>query len=436
MRIVIIGCGYVGLNLAVKLSKHFNVIGYDKDRNKVRELNDGIDRTDEVQEELVDAMKNNGLSFTEGINLLFDADAYIICVPTPVNKNNSPDLSYVVEATNMVAYLCKRPSPQRESPVCIIYESTFYPGTIDDLCIPIIYRECNKDDVAIGYSPERIDPGNKDKNITNIKKLIASSDPCCLEIMNDIYSKITDVVELFDIRTAEMSKLVENIQRDINIAFINEVSMICNKMNIDTKKVLKAANSKWNFLDFKPGLVGGHCISVDPFYLKHKSTEMGMYPRMISEARRLNEHMPKFITDNIMKMLIQYHKKYSETMINMLGITFKANVPDIRNTGIKFIYDTLLDYGFDVIVNDPRANPNEVYDTFRRALFTDISKDFRTLRKCDVVVIGVAHDEFKDLKLEQINKMFRGETKILIDIPGLYEKSEAENKHGIRYWSL
>ena len=404
IKLGIIGLGYVGLPLARLFATKFPVVGFDINTSRIAELNSGYDATLEVEKELlqsvlIDApLTKNGLFCTSNSDDLKNCNYYIVTVPTPIDKNNRPDLNPLYKSSETVAKLLKKGD-------IVIYESTVYPGLTEEQCIPVLEKYSGLKyniDFFAGYSPERINPGDKEHTVDKILKITAGSTPEIGIKVNDLYkSVITAGTHLApSIKVAEAAKVIENSQRDINIAFVNELAKIFNILNIDTQDVLAAAGTKWNFLNFKPGLVGGHCIGVDPYYLAQKAQEAGYHPEIILAGRRLNDSMGEYIASSIIKLMIKKEIPINNSKLLMLGITFKENCPDVRNTKIVDVIKSLSDYGIEVTIYDPLANPIEVKSEYN--LIT--SKEIPT-KKFDAIVLGVSHKEFLNLDLEPLKKL-------------------------------
>ena len=413
-KIAIIGLGYVGLPLARLFATKYVVIGFDINEKRIQELNSGHDSTLEVEDAilqnvLVDNLSDSsGLYCTSELAVLGACNVYIVTVPTPVDKNNRPDLTPLYKASETVAKVLKKGD-------IVIYESTVYPGATEEECIPVLEKvsglKFNVDFFA-GYSPERINPGDKEHTVEKILKVTSGSTPEIGIVVDELYkSVITAGTHLAPtIKVAEAAKVIENSQRDINIAFVNELAKIFNLMNIDTHAVLEAAGTKWNFLPFKPGLVGGHCIGVDPYYLAQKAQELGYHPEIILAGRRLNDSMGSYIASQVVKLMIKKGITIHGSELLMLGITFKENCPDVRNTKIVDVVSSFSDYGINVTIYDPWANPDEVKHEY--GLETSISLPNH---KFDGVVLGVAHKEFLDLNFESLKK----ENSVLFDVKGI-----------------
>ena len=426
-KISIIGLGYVGLPLAIEFAKKFNVIGFDVNQDKLDKYLNGIDVTNEVGNE---AVKNTELEFTSDESKIKDCKFHIVAVPTPINIDKTPDLTPVIGASKTVGRNLTKGS-------IVVYESTVYPGTTEEICIPILEEESGLKfgiDFKIGYSPERINPGDKVNTLTKIVKVVSGSDSEALDIIANIYEEIIEagVHRAQSIKVAEASKVIENSQRDINIAFMNELSMVFNKMDIDTKAVLEAAGTKWNFLNFTPGLVGGHCIGVDPYYFIYKAEQLGYHSQIILAGRKINDDMGKYVVSNIIKNMIKAGQPVKGSKIGVLGITFKEDCPDVRNTRVIDIIKELEDYGVNVIVHDPIADEDEVYNEYGIKLV-----DKKELNNLNCIVLAVDHNEFKErYNIKCLDQMYNNNNdKIIIDIKYGLDREEFESK-GYRYWSL
>ena len=426
-KIAIIGLGYVGLPLARLFATKYQVVGFDINQKRIDELNTGIDSTLEVDNEVLqDVLMNdnpfkqneNGLYCSTKLEDIADATVYIVTVPTPVDKNNRPDLSPLLKSSETVGKVLSKND-------IVIYESTVYPGVTEEECIPVLEKNSgllfNKDFFA-GYSPERINPGDKQHTVEKILKVTSGSTPEIGKVVDELYqSVITAGTHLAPtIKVAEASKVIENSQRDINIAFINELSKIFSLMDIDTNDVLEAAGTKWNFLKFQPGLVGGHCIGVDPFYLAQKAQEIGYYSELILAARRLNDSMGSFVASQVVKLLIQNDVKIKGAKILNLGITFKENCPDIRNSKAIDVVTSLEDYGIEVITYDPWANLDEVKEEYNISCFSDISQ----LSNFDAIVLTVGHQEFLNLDLSKL----LNENGVIYDVKGVLPKEQVDKR--------
>jgi len=427
-KIAVVGLGYVGLPLAVLLDTKFDVIGYDINTERINELKRGFDRTGEVDS---DRLKSCSVEFTNEPSKISKAKVIIVTVPTPIDEHKIPDLKPVKAATRMVGRYMKKDS-------IVVYESTVYPGVTEEECVPILEKESGfkwKEDFHVGYSPERVNPGDKEHTIDKIVKVVAGDTPEITDFLAKLYGSVitAGVHKAPNIKTAEAAKVIENTQRDLNIALMNELSIIFNKMGIDTKAVLEAAGTKWNFLRFEPGLVGGHCIGVDPYYLTFKAQEIGYHPEVILAGRRINDYMGKFAAENTVKKLIKAGKAVKGSKVLILGITFKENISDIRNSKVVDIYNELKEYGIEVYVYDPYAYPEEVKEEYGIELVNDISK----YKPYDAVVVAVKHKQFiEEFTLEKYKELMEnGDHPVLIDIKGMYSKEKAVSE-GFLYWRL
>lgn len=397
-KIGIIGLGYVGLPLAVEFAKKYPTVGFDINRARVEALNAGKDATLEVADADLQAVLTQdasavGLYNTTDPQALEDCNFFIVTVPTPTDKNKRPVLTPLIKASETVGKVLKPGD-------IVVYESTVYPGVTEDECVPVLEQHSGltfNEDFYVGYSPERINPGDKKHTVTKILKVTSGSTPETAKIVDDLYNEVIEAgtFSASSIKVAEAAKVIENSQRDINIAFVNELSKIFNRLGIDTSEVLEAAGTKWNFLPFKPGLVGGHCIGVDPYYLAQKAQEVGYHPEIILAGRRLNDSMGDYVASQVVKLMLQNDVKIKGAKVLMLGITFKENCPDIRNTKAIDVYHELANYGIDVTLYDPWASPEEVLHEYGIALSDDMDN------KYDAVVLTVAHDKFLELNLKQ-----------------------------------
>lgn len=411
IKISVIGLGYVGLPLAVAFSDKFKVIGFDVNEKRVEELNKFNDKTLEIDlEKLKNAITNNKMKLSSNIDDIKECNFYIVSVPTPVDKNNRPDLTPLLKASQSVGSVLKKGD-------IVVYESTVYPGATEEECVPVLERFSNlkfNEDFFCGYSPERINPGDKEHTITKIKKITSGSTKKVADIVDDVYASIikAGTFKASGIKVAEAAKVIENTQRDINIAFVNELAMIFEKMHIDTTEVLKAAGTKWNFLKFNPGLVGGHCIGVDPYYLTHKAQELGYHPEIILAGRRINDNMGKYAANRVVKLMIKHDKKINKAKVLILGITFKENCPDIRNSRVIDVVKELKEFGCNVDVYDPWADKNEVLREYNLNLIENLN-----LNNYDAVVLAVAHDEFKNLDFSNLNA-------VTFDIKGILQNPD------------
>ncbi len=416
MKIAVIGLGYVGLPLARLFATKYPVIGFDINQNRINELNSGVDNTLEINNKLLQSVLKKANSTTNGLfcsfylNDIKDCNYFIITVPTPVDKNNRPDLTPLYKSSETVGKVLKKGD-------IVIYESTVYPGVTEDECVPVLEKISGLKfnvDFFVGYSPERINPGDKEHTVEKILKVTAGSTPEIGVKVNDLYkSVITAGTHLAPtIKVAEAAKVIENSQRDINIAFVNELAKIFNIMGINTHDVLEAAATKWNFLPFKPGLVGGHCIGVDPYYLAQKAQEMGYHPEIILAGRRLNDSMGEYVASQVVKLMIRKGIAINGAKLLMLGITFKENCPDVRNTKIVDVIAALNEYGIEITIYDPWANPAEVQHEYN----LNCSKDLPT-ETFDAIILGVSHKEFIDLDYNNLKK----EKAILYDVKGILD---------------
>ncbi len=424
-KISLVGLGYVGMPIAVAFSKKVGVIGFDINKEKIRLYKSGIDPTNEIGSEGIKSCK---VEFTSDENKLKEAKFHIVAVPTPVNDDKTPDLSPVVGASKILGRNLTKGS-------IVVYESTVYPGVTEEVCVPILEEESGLKcgvDFKIGYSPERINPGDKVHRLETIVKIVSGMDEETLDTVAKVYEIVVDagVHRAESIKVAEAAKVIENSQRDINIAFMNELSIIFNKMGIDTKAVLEAAGTKWNFLPFRPGLVGGHCIGVDPYYLTYKAERMGYHSQIILTGRRINDDMGKYVAENVVKKIIAADKNVTSAKVAVLGFTFKEDCPDTRNTKVIDIVNELNEYGINPVVCDPAADKEEA-----KRLYGIEIVGLDEVCSVDALVVAVGHKEFKEISLCQFEKMFKDENKILIDVKGIYDKKEAEEK-GFVYWRL
>jgi len=417
IKIAIVGLGYVGLPLAVEFSKRFNVIGFDINEQRINELLDFKDKTNELEaENLKKALsptkrKNTGLSLTSSLSQLSSCSVFIITVPTPIDRFKAPNLSPLLDASSMIGSVLKKGD-------IVIYESTVYPGCTEGDCVPVLEKISGLKyniDFFCGYSPERINPGDKINTLTKIIKVTSGSTPDVANFIDDLYKSIilAGTFKAPSIKVAEASKAIENAQRDVNISFVNELAFIFDRMGIDTNDVLDAASTKWNFLKFKPGLVGGHCIGVDPYYLVHKAESLGYTPQVILSGRRVNDNMGTFISNKLIKLMIQRGLKLKGSKVLLLGITFKENCPDIRNTKVVDIYNELIEFGLDVDVYDPFADSEQTKNELNITLCHNFSK-------YESIVLAVAHDKFRSLDIKTLKSK---KDSIVFDIKGILEKS-------------
>ncbi|MEY4541737.1 MAG: hypothetical protein RLZZ306_3494 [Bacteroidota bacterium] len=409
IKIAIIGLGYVGLPLAVEFGKKYTVLGFDINQTRIDELTSGYDRTQEMTSQELKSLHH--LSFSTDKEQLKTCNIFIVTVPTPIDKYKKPDLIPLLSASRTVGKFLKKND-------IIIYESTVYPGCTEEDCVPVLEKECGltfNQDFFCGYSPERINPGDKINTLTKIKKVTSGSTPETADFVDDLYGSIIEAgtYKATSLKVAEASKAIENAQRDVNISFVNELALIFDKMGIDTSEVLEAAGTKWNFLKFKPGLVGGHCIGVDPYYLLHKSESLGYYPQVILSGRRVNDNMGIFVANKLIKLLIKKGHKIEGSKVLILGITFKENCPDIRNSRVIDVYQELKEFGVELDVYDPWANKQEVHEEYGVHLIENLTA------KYDGILLAVSHDEYKSLNLEN----FKNTNAVVFDIKGIYDKN-------------
>ncbi len=424
-KLSLVGLGYVGMPIAVAFAKKIDVIGYDLNEKKIELYKNGIDPTNEVGDE---AIKETTVDFTADATRLKDAKFHIVAVPTPVNDDHTPDLSPVEGACHILGRNLTAGS-------VVVFESTVYPGVTEETCVPILEEESGLKcgvDFKVGYSPERINPGDKVHRLETIVKIVSGMDDETLELAAKVYELVVEagVYKAESIKVAEAAKVIENSQRDINIAFMNELSIIFNKMGIDTQAVLKAAGTKWNFLKFFPGLVGGHCIGVDPYYLTYKAEKFGYHSQVILAGRRINDDMGKYVAEMTVKKLIAAGKPVKDARVAILGFTFKENCPDIRNTRVIDIVNELKEYGVEAIVTDPQAEAWEA-EKFYGIKFTDM----KDIKDVSAVIVAVAHDEFSKLSVDEVDALLDAGKKVIIDIKGICDKKTFETA-GYTYWRL
>lgn len=427
-KLALVGLGYVGMPIAVEFSKHINVIGFDINEKRVNEYKNGIDSTNEVGE----AIKNTKVDFTADPKKLNEARFIVVAVPTPVNDDTTPDLRPVEGASKIVGQNIK-------TGTIVVFESTVYPGVTEDVCVPIIEKESGLKcgvDWKIAYSPERINPGDRVHTLTNIKKIVSGMDEETCREVKKVYDIVIKVgtFPVSTIKTAEAVKVVENSQRDINIAFVNEVAMICDKMGIDTDEVIAGMNTKWNALGFKPGLVGGHCIGVDPYYLTNAAEKLGYHSQIILNGRKVNDSMGGFVADCAIKQMIEAGMAPKKATVIILGITFKENCPDTRNSKVVDIIKRLKEYDINPIVTDKWADAAIAKHEYGVDLV-----DFDKIPKADCVIVAVGHNEFRNMSTMQLKELFKDnlpdEEKVLIDVKSLYRKDELDAS-GMKYWRL
>jgi UDP-N-acetyl-D-galactosamine dehydrogenase len=416
ITIVVIGLGYVGLPLAIALSNHFNVIGFDNEKKKINEIKNSNH---------INILDTNNIVYSSDLDDLKDADYYIVTVPTPINQALKPDLSHLIDASKVIAKYLKQGS-------IVIYESTVYPGATEEVCIPILEENSSlkvTKNFGVGYSPERINPGDEQHTLANVNKLVAADSKETLDKVKKLYRTIihAEVIEVSSIKVAETSKVIENTQRDLNIGLMNELAMICNKLNIDTSEVINAASSKWNFIPFKPGLVGGHCISVDPYYLTHRAMIEGFSPEIILAGRRVNDNMWKFVVENTLKLMTQSGSKITEANVGILGITFKENCGDYRNSQVLKIHNELLNYKMSISVCDPLVNKADILDQFQINIV-----EWSEMKNLDVLILAVPHTEFDFLNYSNLRAVLK-KNGCIIDVKSFLEISDYKD---IPIWKL
>ncbi|MDD6811861.1 MAG: nucleotide sugar dehydrogenase [Lachnospiraceae bacterium] len=426
-KVSLVGLGYVGMPIAVAFARKIKVVGFDLNEKKIELYKNGIDPTNEVGN---DVIKNTTVEFTADASKLKEAKFHIVAVPTPVNDDHTPDLTPVEGASRILGQNLTKGS-------VVVFESTVYPGVTEDICVPILEKESGLKcgvDFKIGYSPERINPGDKVHRLETITKIVSGMDEETLETVAKVYELVVEagVYRAESIKVAEAAKVIENSQRDINIAFMNELSIIFHKMDIDTKSVLEAAGTKWNFLPFMPGLVGGHCIGVDPYYLTYKAEELGYHSQIILSGRRINDDMGKYVAESLVKNLIKTDVPVKGAKVAILGFTFKENCPDTRNTKVIDIYKELGEYGITPIVVDPAADADEA-----KRLYGITFHKMEEMKDMDAVIIAVAHNEFLKLTKEEIGSFFapKHKQKVLMDIKGLLNRKEYLTDDYL-YWRL
>jgi len=427
-KISLVGLGYVGMPIAVAFAKKVRVIGFDLNEAKIQLYKEGIDPTNEVGD---DVIRNTAVEFTADEKKLQEAKFHIVAVPTPVNQDKTPDLSPVEGASKIVGRNLQKGS-------IVVFESTVYPGVTEDVCVPILEKEsglrCGVD-FKVGYSPERINPGDKVHRLENITKIVSGMDDESLDIIKKVYDLVIEVgtYPVSSIKTAEAIKVVENSQRDINIAFMNELAMVFDRMGIDTNEVVDGMNTKWNALGFRPGLVGGHCIGVDPYYFTYEAEKLGYHSQIILSGRKVNDGMGAFIADAAIKKMILAGKIVRNAKVVIMGLTFKENCPDTRNSKVVDIIDRLKEYGVNPIVIDPWASEKDALREYGLEL-----KTMKDAVDADCILVAVAHEQFKMLKLDDLEKYFANsdnKENVLIDVKGIYSKKELEEK-GFAYWRL
>ena len=418
MQLAIVGLGYVGLPLAVEFGQKRHVIGFDIDKTSIKNLENGIDTTFETTSKELKHAKN--LKYTSNIDDIKDCKIYIITVPTPIDKDNKPDLNQLKKSSEQIGSVLKKND-------IVIYESTVFPGATEEICAPILESQSGLQlnrDFYLGYSPERINPGDKEHRLPKVKKLISGSTPEITNLLDELYKQIilAGTYKVSKIKIAEAAKVIENIQRDVNIALINEFSIIFNKLNIDTESVLQAAETKWNFIPFRPGLVGGHCIGVDPYYLTYKALELGYNPKMIIAGRKLNNSMGSYVVDQVIKLMSKKNISVNNSNVLIMGLTFKENCPDLRNTQIIDLIDSFKKHNCNLDIYDPWVNPTEALDKYKiKIIDTPVEK------KYDVILLAVAHDNFKKLSIEQL-KNFAKDNHVFYDIKYILKANEVDGR--------
>ncbi|RLL85930.1 nucleotide sugar dehydrogenase [Mesotoga sp. BH458_6_3_2_1] len=424
-KISIVGLGYVGLPLAISFARVADVVGFDISKEKVEKYHAGIDVTKEVGDQ---AIKETTAFFTWEEKYLKECKFHIVAVPTPINSDKTPDLRPVIGASKTVGRNLTEGS-------IVVYESTVYPGVTEEVCVPLLEQESGLKcgvDFKVGYSPERINPGDKVHRLETIVKIVSGMDEESLEEIARVYEMVVKagVYRAESIKVAEAAKVIENSQRDINIAFMNELSIIFDKMGIDTKAVLKAAGTKWNFLNFTPGLVGGHCIGVDPYYLTYRAEQTGYHSQIILAGRKINDDMGKYVAENTVKKMIKADKQIKGSKVGIFGVTFKENCPDTRNTKVVDIIREFEEYGIEVQIVDPVADKEELWHEYGLKL-----SEMEDIKNMDALVFAVSHDEFKPLTLEYLKYLYNNNKHVLIDVKGLFDRNEAEEMNFI-YWRL
>lgn len=426
-KLSLVGLGYVGMPIAVAFARKIKVVGFDLNEEKIGLYKSGVDPTNEVGDEVI---KNTSVEFTADSAKLKEAKFHIVAVPTPVNDDHTPDLSPVEGASRILGRNLTKGS-------VVVFESTVYPGVTEEICVPILEKESGLTcgvDFKIGYSPERINPGDKVHRLETITKIVSGMDGETLDIVAKVYELVVEagVYRAESIKVAEAAKVIENSQRDINIAFMNELSMIFHKMGIDTRAVLEAAGTKWNFLPFMPGLVGGHCIGVDPYYLTYKAEELGYHSQIILSGRRINDDMGKYVAESLVKDLIRANIPVKHAKVAILGFTFKENCPDTRNTKVIDIYKELGEYGISPIVVDPAADAGEA-----KRLYGIAFKTMEDIRDVDALIIAVAHEQFRCLDREKISSFYdaKHKRKVLMDLKGILDRKEYQTEDFL-YWRL
>jgi UDP-N-acetyl-D-galactosamine dehydrogenase len=424
-KIAVVGLGYVGLPVAVAFGQTHPVVGFDIKAGRIAELQAGKDSTGEVSEQ---DLARARIRYSAQVDDLRSCDFFIVAVPTPVDTGNKPDLTPLVSASRSVGKALKKGD-------IVVYESTVYPGATEEDCIPVLEKESGLKfgtDFTVGYSPERINPGDREHTFTKIKKIVAGSDARTLDIVADVYGSVVTagVHRASSLKVAEAAKVIENTQRDLNIALMNELAVVFERMGIDTQEVLEAAGSKWNFMPFRPGLVGGHCIGVDPYYLTHKAEKLGYIPQVILAGRRINDNMGRYVARNTVKQMALCKQDVSKSRVGVLGITFKENCPDTRNSKVVDIVRELASWGVEVVIADPHADAHEVEEEYGLKL-GKVDAD----HPVDALVVAVSHKEFKALTPAQLRAMVRTDKPVLVDVKSIYKRPELEAA-GFTVWRL
>ena len=413
-KIAVIGLGYVGLPLSVEFGQSRFVLGFDIDEERIKQLVRMYDRTLEVEENKLRSAV--GLNFTSDSKDLDGIDIFIVTVPTPIDKSNRPNLKPLIKASEIVGKAIKKNS-------IVIYESTVYPGCTEEICVPILEKESGmkyNEDFYCGYSPERINPGDKVNTITKIKKITSGSNPTVTDAIDKLYRQIitAGTYKASSIRVAEAAKVIENTQRDLNIALVNELSILFDRLNIDTLEVLEAASSKWNFIPYKPGMVGGHCIGVDPYYLTFKAEEVGYHPEVILAGRRIHDNMARYAARNVIKLMLKNGIDVPRSKVGIMGVTFKENCPDIRNTKVVDLINELKDWGVEVQVVDPYADPEEFFKEYQIRVTQNDLKDI------DSLIIAVGHTVYRNMAISDLRNLCKSNLPVIADIKGLFDKKE------------
>jgi UDP-N-acetyl-D-galactosamine dehydrogenase len=423
-KVAVVGLGYVGLPVAVAFGKSTRTIGFDIKRDRIAELREGNDRTGEVESE---ELKSADIVYTDDVAVLREADFFIVAVPTPVDNANRPDLTPMLKASESVGKALKKGD-------IVVYESTVYPGATEEDCVPVLERASGLEggvDFKVGYSPERINPGDREHTFTKIRKVVSGEDAETLKVVAEVYGSVVTagVYEAANIKVAEAAKVIENTQRDLNIALMNELAVLFDRMGIDTLDVLAAAGTKWNFLPFRPGLVGGHCIGVDPYYLTHKAEMLGYIPQVILAGRRINDNMGPFVAQRTVKELVKLGHSLAQGVVTVLGLTFKENCPDLRNSKVIDIVRELESYGLKVQVHDPLADAHEAHEEYGLEL-----TPWEKLKPAQAIVAAVSHAEYKRLTPEEMTRLCWSNP-LLVDVKGAYDRAKFEGA-GFKVWRL